>query len=240
MNEEELRKQFGAEYPAAVSILGSRMLLKSEGRFARHYESEAGSTSISRFQDGSASISLEQLRGEWSSWSSSERIEFCNACRGLSEQLDFPDMLRFIMGEFEPISWASIAQLVSRHLPRQEAFDSLVAALGRLEGHTANVTQAIALTKHPNAVSVLGAHLTQLWQHPELWKDASFMNWHAFDAICCINHLLDLGVSAEEFDEKVRSLSNHPCARNRETCLSYLHAHFPWLPAPEVPLWQPN
>ena len=113
-------------------------------------------------------------------------------------------MLRFIMGEDEPTSWATIAQLVSRHLPRQEAFDSLVAALGRLESHTANVTQAIALTKHPDAIPVLTVHLTRLWRHPELWRDAAFMNWHAFDATCCIDHLLDLGVPAEEIDETMR------------------------------------
>jgi hypothetical protein len=237
MDDRELKRQYGEEYPAAVTIFGVRMLLEREGRFARHYHSKErnAGTTISRFQDGSATITLEQLRTEWDSWSGRERHDFCAACSWLGEQADFPEMLRFIMSQPQPQHWSSVALEVAHHLPQEEAFTMLAAALRRLDDHTANITQGIAATKHPNAKALLSEHLTILWQRPELWLDDPFTNWHAFDAICCIAHLLELGVSPQEYEDKVRLLCQHACEGNRKSCSTFLHGYYDWIPNAEVP-----
>jgi len=38
MNDSELKKMFGEEYPAAVVREGTRMVLAVETRFSRHYQ----------------------------------------------------------------------------------------------------------------------------------------------------------------------------------------------------------
>jgi hypothetical protein len=75
---------YGNEYPAAVAIEGSRMPLARETRFSRDYltpESERktakiSGTTVSRFMDGSASMTAEQLRNEWPTWTRWEQMDF--------------------------------------------------------------------------------------------------------------------------------------------------------------------
>ena len=229
------KQHYGDEYPDAVNILGVRMSLKREGRFSRYYhsnEKNAGAE-VSKFEDGTASISMAQLRNEWSGWSALDRLEFASACRWLRGQPDFPDILRFLMSQDDVTLWSCLALPVGDSLPQEEAFELLVGSLNRLDAHTANITQGIAATKHPLAKEVLSKHLDQLWQHPRIWEDDPFTNWPAFDAICCIQHLLQLGVSPAALEDKVRLLSGHACAGTRESCAGFLHEYYDWLAKPE-------
>lgn len=126
--------------------------------------------------------------------------------------------------------WSGIALSVAGRLPRDEAFNALLRALRKLEpGRSANITQAIALTKHPEADATLRRHLANLWSHPEVWKDDAFLNWVGFDVTMCIAHLMELGSSHSDFTEQVRRLSEHPCAGNRESCRNFLSKHYSWL-----------
>src|SRR4051812_22442986 len=77
---EGFEQGFGEEYPAAITVLGRRAPLKYETRFLRHFchaEPPMSETVISRFVDGSASVSLQQLREEWHTWTDADRTDFC-------------------------------------------------------------------------------------------------------------------------------------------------------------------
>ena len=232
MKAKELKKFYGDEYPAAVVVDGVRMPLTREGRFSRSYNSterKMGSE-ISRFMDGSASITAMQLQCEWSTWTERVRIEFCQSCGWLHEQPDFPDMLRFIMQHAGPGEWSGIASSVALRLPQDEAFDILLRALRTTDiGRTANITQAIAMTKHPDAEVALRKHLEAVFAHQSLCNDDQFINYVAFDATTCVAHLIELGASPSEFDKQVHLLSEHICSRNRDSCRNFLSKHYSWL-----------
>lgn len=232
-NMDRFKKEYGSEYPRAVTLHGVRMALERETEFSRLYSTEDGKHRfmISRFMDGSASISLAELEAGWPGWSDSQRLDFCNACGWLEGLGDLPNILRFVMEQSELTYVRAVALSVAHRLPRVEAFDLLRIALRKADGHdTANITQAIARTKHPEAQETLLAHLDELWRQDDLWHDDPFTNWRALDATCCIAHLLDLGASPGPFEEKVRLLAAHPCQGNRDSCSLHLRQHYGWLP----------
>lgn len=248
MTPEESKRRYGEEYPAAiVSHQGTRMPLKRERRFSRHYFSEDRNCwhVVSRFMDGSASIQAGELRLLWPGWDEETRIDFCQSCSWLGKQEDFPEMLRLIMRQGEPRYWAGIADSIAVRLPQPEAFDFLAQALRRLArdqfsneqdlNYATNLTQGVALTKHPEAQTVLREHLQRLWAHPALWDDDEFMNFIAYAAICCILHLLELGAPATDFEPQVQRLSQHVCASFRQICANRLGQHYSWLKTEDIP-----
>lgn len=235
MSIETYKKVRGEEYPAAVMHDGIRLPLHRESRFYRHYESDEHKTGIgiSRFSDGSASITAAELEQEWENWSEELQMDFCNACYCLSAQSDFQAMLRFIMEHGDHKQWCAIALQVAYHFPRDEAFNVLVRTLRSMNlNHTSNITQAISATEHPDAESVLRNHLAALWAHPALWDNADFMNWLAHDATTCIAHLIKLGAQPSDFSEKAQKLSQHACSRNQAKCHQYLSKHYPEITFP--------
>ncbi len=211
---------------------GIRLPLHSERRFSRSFQSDEHrmGSEVSRFMDGSASITAPELKREWPGWTQGMRMDFCQSSEWLHEQADYPEMLRFIMQHGCPEHWSGIALSVASLLPRDEAFETLVRALGNTEpGHTANICQAIARTKHPDAEITLRGQLAALWEHPALWDNDDFSNWIAFDATSCITHLIELGVSPSDFAAQVRKLSEHVCSGNRVSCRNFLSKYYPWL-----------
>ena len=232
MNADALKKLFGDEYPVAVMENGIRLPLRHERRFVRSYHSaehKLGSE-VSRFMDGSASITVSELQREWHTWSDRDRIDFCQNCCWLSEQPDFPDMLRFVMQHAAPSEWSGIAMSVASNLPRNEAFDILLRALRTVEiGRASNIAQAIAITKHSEAESTLSKHLETIWAHEALWDGAEFLNWVAFDATTCIGHLIELGAKPSEFEQRVHQLAEHACSGNQRSCRTFLAKHYEWL-----------
>lgn len=232
MTDEQLKSRYGEEFPAAVTISGIRMPLKRETRFSRYYynEDKKYGATVPRFFDASAKITLAELQTEWPTWSKSERSDFVQACSYMQDQADIADIVRFIMKSGDFHDWNAIALAISFRLPQEEAFAALRDALTQASEHpTANLAQALAATKHPNAAEVLLKHLNILWENSDLWKDDPFNNWVAFDATCCIQYLIELGKPASEFDEQVRALAKHPCKGNRENCVGYLKKHYAWL-----------
>ena len=233
MSIEDLNKSFGEEYPAAIVSKGIRFPLCRETKFTRVYCSPTDRNEehhFSRFMDGSASITLPQLQREWPDWTESERIDFCNGCSWLSKQPDYSDMLHFIIEHSGPVEWSVVALEVGAHLPKDEAFDTLVRILATINvGETSNITQAIAKTKHPQAEPTLRNHLRSIWEHARLWNDDSFLNWVAFDATTCIAQLIELGALPSDFEEQARQLSRHVCSGNRESCRNFLGKHYSWI-----------
>ena len=99
-----MKSQFGGEYPAAVTFEGVRMPLVSERRWTRSYASKDPNRGfeVSRFMDGSAAITFQELASEWPQWNKRDRHDFCSACSWLHKQGDYPDILRFIMQHGDP------------------------------------------------------------------------------------------------------------------------------------------
>jgi hypothetical protein len=142
-------------------------------------------------------------------------------------------MLRFIMDVGDDGQKAGIVGLVAKKLPMEEAFSILEKSLADTPYYTSNLIQAIAITKHPKAVALIHEHLASIWSRDDIWEDDSFLNWTATDALNCIEHLLELGESPTGFDAKVRALSEHICAGNRDSCSRNLGKYYEWLPAPK-------
>lgn len=237
MDAEQFRRMYGDEYPNAVNMFGMRFPLKRERRFSRSFTNEQGNhtTEVSRFADGSASITLEEFRDGWPGWSDEDRMDFCGACAWLQGQAGFPDIVRSIMATGNHTHWSAIANIVPHALPSDEAFKLLAEALSRTPCNTANITQAIAATKHPDAEALLRSHLRDLWSKDDLWSNDPFVNWTAFDATCCIAHLLQLGVSPASFEVEARALANHVCGGNRQSCGTFLREYYSWIPEPQLP-----
>ncbi len=233
MNLDSLRKMFGDEYPEAAVVDGVRIPLSVETQFYRYYNSgdpRVMSQYVSRFMDGSASMTLEQLRREWPMWTKLQRSEFCRSSIWLFKQIDYPDMLRFIIQDGGPDEWSAAANRIAANLPAEEAFRFLVGAFGAIEvGERSNIIQAMAITKQPDAQAILRKHLETVWQHPDLWKKNDSWNQIAFEATTCIENLIALGASPADFEDKVRKLSQHTCAKNRDNCRNFLSKHYSWL-----------
>lgn len=233
MTLDELKERYGPEYPAIALVDGQPVMLSWESQFTRAYEFEQEGQKhqyrISRFMDRSASITLDQLRQEWPAWSSTQRLEFCNASAWLNEQSDFADILRFIMEHGSPSNWSAIALSVAAKLPCDDAYDLLLRALDSVElSRACNFVQALAYTKHPAAQTRLRTHLSALWNHPDLWKDDPFTNQLAYGATVCIEHLIELGAPPTDFNDHIHKLATHPCGGNRESCRR-LAPHYPRL-----------
>jgi hypothetical protein len=209
------------------------MPLARETPFSRYYHSgdpKQGGHVISRFMDGSASITAAELQRDWPSWTDEQRVDFCQPCHWLHKQADYADMLRFIMGHGGPSVWGAIAVQFATAVPGDEAFPFLLGILNATEiGEGANITQAIAKTKHPGAAATLRQHLRAVWNHSKLWIDDEFLNWVAYDAMTCIEHLIETGASPSDFEDQARKLSQHVCSRNRDSCRGRLSKHYPSL-----------
>jgi hypothetical protein len=230
-----LIKLHGLDYPDAVTQFGVRMPLVNERRFTRAYENEEEklSTEISRFSDGTAFISLSELTSDWADWPDRDKHDFCWGFSSLHEHPEFAAMLRFLMENGDRWQKSGVALLVAHALPVDEAYLLLEKNLELYPDYSANLIQAIALTKHPCAASLIRQHLAALWIRADLWEDNSFLNWTAADAISCIEYLVELGETPSDFETEVRALNDHLCAGNRDSCRRSLSKHFYWLPAPE-------
>jgi len=213
MTELELKNAFGNDYPSVLEKGGVRFPLALETQFTRYYhtgERNTGGHTISRFMDGSALITADELKCAWATWANEQKKDFCGASAWLHKQGDFPEMLRHIMQHGTSDHWAAIAESIALLLPCNEAFAFLQEALHSTSlGTGANFAQAIATTKHPEAELTLRLHLEALLKCPTIWNDYESRNPFAFEATICIRSLIEIGASAEDFEEAARKLSNH-------------------------------
>jgi hypothetical protein len=210
------RPNFGPEYPHAVTKPdGERLPLLREKRWSREFGTEQSTLIISRFVDGSATISLAELRGEWSQWTRAERLDYAVNSSPLEGMADFPDQLRFVVSNGGPEEWSAVASSIARCLPTDEAFGILTSFLDETpQGSRSNLYQAIERVGHPGSLDVLLEELELLGAHPAIGDDDSFLNWLAYDLTCGIQHALRLGAPPAQFEDAVRRLAIHPCVGN--------------------------
>jgi hypothetical protein len=163
-------RDFGPDYPAfLLDRDGTPIPLHRERRWSRQYRHPTRKLThlISRFYDGSASISFVELSAEWPHWTVAGRHEFSSNCRWLESRADFVDMLRFLLREGDPNDWSSIALSVARAFSSEEGFALLGGALDSTPiEQSANLLQAISMTRHPSAVARLTEHFENVGKSP--------------------------------------------------------------------------
>jgi hypothetical protein len=235
---EDWIRPLGEEYPAAINLSGARIPLAYETRFKRHYIIEKpGGVShfdVSRFLDGGASITLDQLKNEWTTWPDADRADFCASMNELEliGQKDYAQIVRFLLEHATcDILGGVVLRLPVRHtFSPDETFDLLVRVLQRATpGHAADVVRALALTQHANAEAMIRERLALVAADPATWDDANHYNGLASDAAYCIVNLFKLGVPTVELEDVVRQLCAHKCRRSREWCRRNFAKHYVWL-----------
>jgi len=242
-SRDQLVAVYGSDYPEAVELGGVRMSLTRQGRFLRAYynkEAKQGAV-VSRFMDGTADISFSELKDEWPRWSRKERHDFTSAAGWLNDDPEFADMMRLILEQGSQDDISAVALQVASALPSKEAFERLSAVLKRTPvGRGANINQAIAHTKHEEASNVLRKRLRATLEDSRLMDPDDFVNWVAYEAICCIECLHEgMGFSASEFGDDVRRLNRHPSDGTIDSLRHRLVNWYPWLGVTEPPEKKP-
>lgn len=214
--------------PSETTIDGITMPLVWETRWSRHYynaEQRHGYLE-SRFSDGSATISLAQLEPDWPRWSTQEKLDFCLSFAH-AKVPDRKDIIRFLIKNGDHDTWATIALWVGLELPAAESFLTLRTwCYSSPVGRGANYFQAIALTKAPEALDVLRACFQRVMDSEGLMDDADFCNWVAYDAICCMKYLFELGEEPATLRSEYDRLNVHPCERTRDEVRTWLAEYF--------------
>lgn len=189
-----------------------------ETEWSRTFSKQDGSGTFhqSKFLDGDARITLDELTGHWPLWSESERLDFCSSF-SRSKIQDARDIFRFLATDTtEPIR-STIALGVAYSLDSEEAFGILETwAADAPIGHRSNYIQAIMITEHPSALVSLVSEFDELGSHPQLMDDADWCNDIALDLTWCIQHLVKLDMPTADLRPTYAKLKTHPCKRNRD------------------------
>ncbi len=204
------------------------MELVNETRWSRHYSMEELQTKLyeSKFADGSANISLEELKSEWPTWSQSERMDFCQAVTQ-AKFAHLPELLRFVMAEGNIETWSAIANIAAKVLPPEVSVPFITnACLKAPVGKGAKFYQALALTRAPETIPTLHKSLDRIWADRQLMKDDTLFDWAAYDATCCLEYLLQLGDKSPKITEKYKILIQHPHNLSRQNAISRLGPFF--------------
>lgn len=204
------------------------MELVYETRWSRHYKDDDLQMRVveSKFADGSASISVRELAGEWEKWEPKEKHDFCQAVtQSRSDHL--PDILRFIMKAGDTETWALVATAVVRNLPKGEAFSFISEACRNCPvGKGEPFYQALCFHRWPEAVPVLRECLQRTWADRRLLSEDSIYDWAAHDAVCLIEFLCQMGDRSPDLREKYKILSQHPLNNSRQNAIHRLSGYF--------------
>jgi hypothetical protein len=199
-----------------------------ETRWTRTYAVGEKSQYVqSRFQDGDATITLAELEREWPTWSLLERIDFCQSYCNSARMPERADVLRFVVAHGDHICWPAIALSVARELPLEEAMPALRSwCLTCQIGRGANYYQAVAHTGDPQAHELLKRCLGRTWGSDGLLDDGDSLNWTGYDAVCCLQHLLELGEDPEQYRAQYDALNTHTRQNVREYTQRWLARYF--------------
>lgn len=180
----------------------------------------------SKFADGSAYITLEDLAREWPAWSEWERTDFCQQV-GHATIPHLPDILRFVMRNGDLDTWSGVASNLGHHLPADEVIPFLIEACRRSPmGEGTNLLQALARSGASVAHEVLRNHLERLWADERVFREENYINSFAADATFCLQHLLELGEKSPDLTEKCKALLKHPNESNRRSAHNLLSKYF--------------
>jgi len=180
----------------------------------------------SRFMDGTATITLDELQRDWQSWPEGDKIDFCQSL-AWAQVPDRIDILRFVIDHGDHCTWLPIALLVAHELPPEESVPALRRWCESCEvGRGANYYQAVAYTGDPEAHDLLKRCLHRTWSTAGLMDDADFCNWVAHDAVSCMQSLLELNEDPDTYRSVFEALKKHPCKATRQETQGFLAKYF--------------
>lgn len=207
------------------------MQLVKETRWARHYEmDEQTKLYESKFADGSATITVNQLVDEWGTWSVVERADFCQAVTQ-AKFPQLPDILRFIMEQGDMATLELVANSIARNLPQEESAPFLTDVCKTVPvGKGAKFYQALALSRPAFVRDTLMACLNRTWADERLLSEDEVFDWVANDAVCLIEYLVQLGQNPNTLADKYKVLVRHPNNINKQSAITRLSQFFPGYP----------
>jgi hypothetical protein len=211
-------------------IANQKWILNSETRWTRVYRSADNRKSFfheSKFSDGTAAITLEELAKSWPDWREGEQCDFSNSLCGLQSP-DLPEILRYLKNHADAGILSNIALLIAHDLPPEEAVPFLVEQCEKSKpGHGSNFFQALAKTNYPSKIPFLKQHLQKLIQQPDCWnKGAGYFNDVANQVVYRLRDLIDLGEPKEQFQPIYNRLKEHPHDLTREITTGFLSKKF--------------
>ncbi len=199
-----------------------------ETRWSCTYRNESKTLQYfeSKFLDGSASITFEELIAEWPTWTDSDRFDFCSAIHCAPPE-NSADIFRFLAADKTEHVRSTIASCIARLLPSDESIP-LLASWARTApaGQRANYLQAIAHTSDSRAHAILADHFAILLKHPQLMDNAEWYNDIAMDLVWCIQNLLELETPTDDLQAAYEKLTLHPCDRVRSQVGRWLAKSF--------------
>jgi hypothetical protein len=196
----------------------SRIDVSSDGKFT-HFRS--------KFLDGSASITLAELKEAWPGWNEEERFDFCNAVSCGGDIAEIVEILCFLINQSDRLIRMTIALSVATHLPSEESVPVLKKwCLTDEVGHCANYFQALYETYHPDVLPFLRNCFRRIWVSEGLMAETDFVNQIAFDAVCCLQIMLQLGEDICLCRNAYETLKHHPDAGTREQARRQLSRYF--------------
>jgi hypothetical protein len=226
-------RYLGPHYPSYLGSGSSRKPLIRERRWSRHFGTRKSVAVVSRFEDGSASITYDELCTGWATWSRYDRIDFCQNCTWLRGQHDLPDILGFIAANGDPYEWSGVALSIAYTLPTEEAFATLEGMFeASVIGTRSNLVQAIGILEHASSLELIVADIRALAPLEATWHPDDFVNWHASELICAVQSALDLGANVADYTDLVGRLASHPCPANAAEARRDLCHHYPEVLAP--------
>lgn len=208
------------------------MQLVKETRWSRQYEMDDLQTKLfeSKFADGSASITVDQLAQEWGGWSALERADFCQAVT----QARVPhlgDILRYIMKNGDLASWEAISASIARNLPAEESVPFITDVCKTVPvGKGAKFYQALALSRPAFCRDTLMQCLNRTWSDSRFLSEDEVFDWVANDAVCLIEYLVQLGQNPNTLADKYKVLVRHPNNINKQSAINRLSPFFPGYP----------
>ncbi|MEW6305979.1 MAG: hypothetical protein AB1705_21090 [Verrucomicrobiota bacterium] len=205
------------------------MELTRETRWSRHYNDQELQTKFfeSKLADGTAAIALDELAAEWPAWDQAARLDFCEALPP-ARLPHMGDILRFIMKHGNHENWSTIGATIVKTLPIEESVPFLIQACSKCPvGKGANLFKALALSAAPEAVPTLRQCLERTWGDQTLFDEDVVFDWAAYDAVCLIEFLAQLGDRSAGLREKFKLLSQHHNALSRQNAINRLSGFFP-------------
>ena len=202
--------------------------LIAETEWSRTFSKQDGSGTYhqSKFIEGEAKITLNELAERWPRWSENERHDFCSAY-SCGNTKSSGDIFRFLATDTTDLIRSTIALGVAVSLDTDEAYPILKKWASEAPiGHRANYFQAITVTNHPSASDSVNSEFDELCSHPQLMDDADWYNDIAMDLVWCIQHLLQLDVPAEYLRPIYAKLKTHPCQKIRDQVDRWLAKSF--------------
>jgi hypothetical protein len=169
---------------------------------------------------------LTELTRDWQHSPDHEKVDFCQSFAHAKTR-ERKAILRFLIQNGDHRTWPAIALLVARELPVGESFEAIQQWCQSCDvGRGANYYQAIAQTQAPGAQDVLRACLDRVWRAEGLMDNDTGCNWPAYDAVCCVEYLVELGQDPESLRHHYDRLTSHACEATRKQTRRSLAQYF--------------